>query len=225
MARVMACVVTLVLTCTASVTSAEARHHLKSRRCAPGFMPVLHEREEGARLLLANEHAEVYVTYGHGLELHVDGPEIRGCGYGQRRSYNVGAPFGGSGGAGGGTLHLVLRDTIVAGEKFEYCNSCFTGTEAQSVFAIDLRTGAVLGEATSPGGVQSMVVKPDGAIAWIAASNVSITGFHEEWVYALDHDGVRLLAHGSDISDSSLALAGSTIYWTEGGKAFSAALN
>jgi len=37
--------------------------------------------------------------------------------------------------------------------------------------------------------------------------------------------GTRLLASGFDVSPSSLALAGSTIYWTQGGKPESSTLN
>lgn len=223
--RVVVCVATIGIACTAAAASAEARGHPKPRRCAPGRMPVLHERGEGARLLLANEHAEVYVTYAREGEGGQE-REIRGCVYGQRPSHKVGSPFEGSGSSGGGSSRFVLGGTTVAGENSSYCTVCDNFTEAHSVFAIDLRTGAVLGKADSPASVQSLVVKPDGALAWIAASSVNgVTGFHEEWVYARDRGGVRLLAHGSDIGDSSLALAGSTIYWTQGGQPFSAALN
>jgi hypothetical protein len=130
--------------------------------------------------------------------------------------------------AAGGTsvASFVLSGTTLAGENSSYCNVCDNYTEGHAVFSIDLRSGVVLGRAVSPAHVQSLFVKPDGALAWIAASDVNpTTGFHEEWVYAHDQAGTRLLAHGSDIGNSSLALAGSTIYWTEGGKAFSAALS
>lgn len=188
-------------------------------------MPVLHQRGEGSRLLLANEHAEVYVTYSREGEGGVE-REIRGCVYGQMPSHKVGSPFEGSGSGGGGSSRFVLGGTTVGGENSSYCTVCDNFTEAHFVFAIDLRTGVKLGEARSPAGVQSMVVKPDGALAWIAASNINgETGFHEEWVYAQDHAGTRLLAHGSDIGYLSLALAKNTIYWTQGGKPFSAALN
>jgi hypothetical protein len=152
--------------------------------------------------------------------------EIRGCVYGHTRTYVVGSAFSGSGSGGGGTSRLILDGTTVAGEDSSYCTSCWGPEESHSVFAVDLRTGAVLDHASSPAYVQSMVVKPDGALAWIAATGVNgVTGFHQEWVYALDRAGVRLLAHGSDIGESSLALAGSTVYWTEGGHPFSAPLN
>ena len=223
MIRVVVCVATIGLTYTAVVASAEARRHPKPWRCAPGQMRVSHEREEGARLLLADAHAEVYVTYEREGKQE---REIRGCVYGHRRTYKVGSAFSGSGSGGGGASRFVLGGTTVAGENSSYCTGCPDFTEGHSVFAIDLRTGAVQGQAVSPASVESMVVKPDGALAWIASSNVNTeTGFHEEWVYAHDHAGTRLLAHGSNIDASSLALAQSTIYWTQGGQPFSAALN
>jgi hypothetical protein len=223
MTPVIICGATMGLTCTTVVASAEAHSHPRPRRCAPGHMPILHEREEGARLLLANEHAEVYVTYVRGAEGGQE-LEMRGCVYGQR-SHKVGDALGGSGSGGGGTSRFVLGGTTVAGENSSYCTVCDNFTEAHSIFAIDLRTGAKLGEARSPAGAQSIVVKPDGAFAWIAASNINgETGFHEEWVYAHDHAGTRLLAHGSDIDYWSLARAKSTVYWTQGGQPFSATL-
>jgi hypothetical protein len=113
---------------------------------------------------------------------------LRGFGQQRRRRRNsVALRFGG---------------TTVAGENSSYCNVCDSYTEGHSVFAIDLRTGAVLGRAVSPAPVQSMVVKPDGALAWIAAGTVNENGLHEEWVYAHERAGTRLLAHGSEIGDS-----------------------
>lgn len=187
-------------------------------------MPVLHARVEGARLLLANEHAELYVTYVRAPEGGQE-REMRGCVYGQK-SHKVGDAPGGSGSGGGGTSGFVLEGTTVAGENSSYCTVCTEFVEAHFVFAVDLKAGKRLGEFRSPAGTQSIVVKADGALAWIAASGVNTnTGFHEEWVYAHDSAGTRLLAHGSNIGTSSLALAKNTIYWTQGGQPFSAPLN
>jgi hypothetical protein len=68
------------------------------------------------------------------------------------------------------------------------------------------------------------VVKSDGAVAWI----VAIYGREhpaEYEVHALDRTGSRVLAFGPGISPRSLALAGSTLYWTQGGNPMSAPLN
>jgi hypothetical protein len=72
------------------------------------------------------------------------------------------------------------------------------------------------------GEARVIVVKSDGAVTWITDA------FHKEdrfEVHALDKTGERVLAVGSDIAAESLALAGSTLYWTQGGKPFSAPLN
>ena len=71
-----------------------------------------------------------------------------------------------------------------------------------------------------------MVVKSDGAVAWIAENEIGPPhGPPEYEVNAVDKTGNRTLAAGTDIAPSSLALAGSTLYWTQGGKPMSAPLN
>ena len=81
------------------------------------------------------------------------------------------------------------------------------------------------------GNVVSLVVKSDGAVAWIAEDgevvspsnpSVKVSAFEVE---AVDASGSRLLASGAEIEPHSLALAGSTLYWTQGGKSMSATLN
>src|SRR4029077_17139210 len=94
------------------------------------------------------------------------------------------------------------------------------------------------------GNVVALVLKSDGSVAWIADDYMrSITpgGTGPPYfdVYAVDRSGTRLLASGTDVDPSSLALsvggnnigmssrsvAGSTLYWTQGGKPFSTTLN
>ena len=93
------------------------------------------------------------------------------------------------------------------------------------------------------GNVVSIVVKSDGAVAWIADDYERSGAAHgAEYfdVYAVDKKtGTRLSASGTNIDPSSLALSvtgtnigqgsrtapGSTLYWTQGGKPESAALN
>jgi hypothetical protein len=98
----------------------------------------------------------------------------------------------------------------------------------------DLRTGRfVVRESRGVLGfsaVERIVVKSDGAVAWIVRENMGLTGKPIVWgVYAVDASGNRLLAEGREgldpIAPGSLALAGNTIYWTQSGKPFSASLN
>jgi hypothetical protein len=94
------------------------------------------------------------------------------------------------------------------------------------------------------GSVVKLVLKSNGSVAWIA-NDGQRTGSEPPPevpylnVYALDKTGIRLLAAGNGIDPASLALsdggvnasltgrpvAGSTLYWTQGGKAFSSSLN
>jgi hypothetical protein len=67
-----------------------------------------------------------------------------------------------------------------------------------------------------------IVVKNDGAVAWI---NDTVQEENRFEVHAFDATGERVLAVGSNIAPESLALAGSTLYWTQGGKPFSATLH
>jgi hypothetical protein len=68
----------------------------------------------------------------------------------------------------------------------------------------------------------SIVVKSDGAVAWIVASGVARGG---NQVRVVDRSGSRVVASGTDVDPQSLALAGSTLYWTQGSKPFSTTLN
>ncbi len=76
--------------------------------------------------------------------------------------------------------------------------------------------------------VLGLVLKEDGAVAWIARSEKEGCPERAETfeVHALDSAGERLLANGgTDVAAESLALAGSTVYWMQGGRPYSATLN
>lgn len=77
------------------------------------------------------------------------------------------------------------------------------------------------------GPATAIVVKSDGSVAWIAEDNQEeeATGGHFYQVHELDGSGERLLDSGAGIAPESLALAGSTVYWTDDGKPESAVLN
>jgi hypothetical protein len=97
----------------------------------------------------------------------------------------------------------------------------------------DLRSGRVLHRVptgTAPanpfvvgvGPAVSIVVKIDGAVAWVAKAPPS-EGTYQ--LHVLDKTGTRLLASGTDIAPSSLAIAGSRLYWMDGANPDSAPLN
>jgi hypothetical protein len=134
---------------------------------------------------------------------------------------------------------VVLAGTVVAYESF-----LTAAAERWYVVVRDLGSGRILrhlptGALLKPtpgnagvGPIVGLVAKPNGSVAWIAEDferSTPTTSTSEEVryydVYASDKSGTRLLASGLDVSPSSLALAGSTLYWTQGGKPASAALN
>jgi len=68
----------------------------------------------------------------------------------------------------------------------------------------------------------AIVVKRDGSVAWIVETGEEEGRYQ---VHAVDRSGSRVLASSPDIDPSSLALAGSTLYWTQGGQPATASLN
>lgn len=210
------------LTATALATGAEHG----APRC-----PGTHEK-----VVVADAQAVVYQA----RLPREEGRGIYACAYGHR-SYVLGSGLArgpASGGTGGafGVDDETLAGNIVAYEEVE----SFTEGHTKRIIVVrDLRTGRVMheaptAEAQTPGDVgkgsaRSLVVKSDGAVAWIVetVSGPTVGGIGPPTIYevrAVDKTGSRLLASGGDIDPSSLALAGSTLYWTQGGQPFSAQL-
>jgi hypothetical protein len=161
----------------------------------------------------------------------------RGCAYGSSRLVTLGEVAGrcSSSGCAPSIRGLTLAGTIVA---FEYSfGSEPENAEGQSEWIVmvrDLRTGRLLhrvatGTRSPPksgfvgvGPTTTIVVKSNGSVAWIVDTGRE-QGRYE--VHAADPSGSRLLAADSDIGPLSLALADSTLYWTLGGKPYSATVN
>lgn len=214
----------LMLLLTADAVSAARVHGKLSQKCVPGERHVL----------VADMRAVVYEGY----------LEIEGCTYGHRRSYALGSvPYGDATG-GGGVFHETLIGTIVAYEFLEASGPDGPGPEGPGknlVVVSDLQDGHVLhrvptGVSTKPslhthvgiGRTTGIVVKSDGAVAWIVATGEELPNGEERGtfqVHAVDRSGNRVLAAGGNIDPSSLALAGSRLYWTQGGVPASAVLN
>jgi hypothetical protein len=187
-----------------------------------------------AHILAANTQALLYET----IETEaLAGGAIYGCAYGHKGIYLLGKPLpnvGTSEGIGGVKLE-VLAGSIVsykdvsAGPNYNY----------EAVVVSDLRSGHTLRimrnserVGAGVGAVVEIVVKTDGAVAWIVEAHRELSspindfnGAVEYMVEAVDKTGKRLLASGPGINPSSLALAGSTLYWTQSGKPASAVLN
>ena len=176
--------------------------------------------------LVADAQAEIYEAAGHGVN---EGLELAfGCAYAQGRSYLVGfIPncLGSATSECGGELEA----ETLAGSVVAYAESSHKANRgAYPVVVRDLRNGRMLHRTTGVGPTTDLVAKSDGAVAWIVASHTSscCSGPPPEFeVRALDKTGSRQLASGTEIAPKSLALSGSTLYWTQGGKPMSATLN
>jgi hypothetical protein len=169
---------------------------------------------------------------------------IRGCVRAHGRPRTLGTPYEsyGSpvGGGSSGIQSLRLAGDVAAFEESfgsvpGILEPDVTGHLEWVVVVINLRSGEVIRKVptgtTAPaskltfvglGPVTALVVKRDGAVAWIV-ENYEEPGDYE--VHALDATGERVLATGADIAPSALVLSGSTLYWTQGGKRLSASLN
>jgi hypothetical protein len=213
--RRAATAVALLLALTAVPTIAAAKHHRRPVRC-----------ERGQRgMIVANGAAQVYGGRpGSGIDVFA-------CAFGSRRIFDLGLPYecggGGSGCAG-------VRKEVVAGPVVAYeVTYAIVGHHVNDrVLVRDLRTGRLLhSEPTAAsshglGWATDIVVKSDGAVAWIAGLPwVPESGPVRYEVQAVDKHGSRLLAVGTDIEPSSLALGAGTLYWTQGGTAMSATLS
>lgn len=221
-------------------SAAAARRPAVVARCAPAH----------AHVLLANAQAEVYTA----VEFVGRYPErttiVRGCAKGHKRTYALGQVEACEGGAGGeGCLGIKLErlagpvvafaeNRVAYAPVGELSGPAGVASARWLVVVRDLRTGRVLQtvptgtlqipqrEVTGVGYAVAIVVKSDGAVAWIAENREQSAGTKIDYeVHAVDNTGSRLLASGTGIDPHSLALAGSTLYWKQGGKPMSAPLD
>jgi hypothetical protein len=207
----------LVLLLAASPSAARASH-AAAPKCSPAKSHVL----------LADAQVEIYSMVEVIDMYHDKGVVIYGCAYG-RKPYRLGAIELCYGARCGGPQREVLDGPLVAYEEGG-------GGEVANTYLVvvrNLRTGRMIhklptGTPVTPrpywvgiGPTTTLVVKSDGAVAWIVE-----TGYPTEYqVHAVDKSGSRVLASGATIEPSSLALAGSTLYWTQGNEPASSPLN
>jgi hypothetical protein len=213
----------LVVTITASVltsvsataTATPPRHgHAGGPKCLPAHWVVL-AADAQAVVYRAPFSVEMLPRY------------IFGCAKGSRRSFRLGPlPYGGPSGSGG-VLPIALAGPVVAygvGESYE------SGHSFREIWVRNLVTGRVIhrvpnGSPAEPGDVglgttAAIVVKRDGAVAWIARASEKLGSIQ---VRAVDKTGSHLLAASPKIEPKSLALVGGALHWTEG-RRFSASL-
>ena len=182
----------------------------------------------------ADKQAQVYETGRIEGGFHAEG--IMGCVYGSSHQFFVGdaGPDSASGGASSSVEQMVGTLAAVATSSYEN----YGQVQRDEVSVIELRTGRLMRHsATGPpepahdyesagaGPVTSLVLRPNGDIAWIAATPYQrLTSAGKDQVYTLEASGQRMVASGNEIDPLSLALADETIYWTQAGKPDSAPL-
>jgi hypothetical protein len=143
----------------------------------------------------------------------VPGGRTYACLYRVGRSVSLGTSYVGSGPSLDKLERIRLAGPYVAYVRFDYDHTFTTSRLAVR----DLRTGRVVqraGPLTSR--VTDLELTQTGAAAWISDDGARS---YEVW----GPNGKRLDA-GTDIDPRSLAVAGSTVYWTRGGRSFSAYL-
>jgi hypothetical protein len=197
-----------------------------------------------ARVLLADSQAAIYTDRETLAETGPSGEhdvqvETRGCARGSKHSYGIDAevlppPTETS----YSVRHLALGGSVLAYEEWSTEETRYSfgppvGAKVWRLVVRDLRTERVLHRvptAANPrhptwvgdGEATMILVTSDGGVAWI---NDTIQESDRYQVHVLDRNGNRVLASGTDIDPHSLALAGRTLYWTQGGKPFSTPLN
>ncbi len=171
------------------------------------------------------------------------GEALWGCVRHQSRPHELGErnECEGGGAASGceGITTVVLAGTMAA---YEESSASEFGEEIVGaehyIDVLDLRTGRVVHNVPTGqlakrrrgfvgvGAATALVVEPDGSVAWIAHNDErSKPGRGYSEVHVIDQHGSRVLAFGHRIGPTSLRLAGSRLYWTQGGKVSSAPLN
>lgn len=229
MRRTIPCVLGLILCFgPASVATAHAgagrvasKHRTRSR--------AVECSTNRGQVFVADSQAQVFIA-ANAIPTEI----YYGCVYGSRHTYELGRPsdcIDVSIGQCGGITNVVLAGSTVAYEEFASKSGVWW------VIVRDLRSGRVLrrlrtntpGPVNTAGAVEALVLKSDGAVAWVAQAHLPTAvpnGPREYEVYATDATGEsRLLASGPGIVPASLALAGSTVYWTQQGRPLSAPLN
>ncbi len=220
--RNMRLITSLVIVATFVITAAPAGaadHHPKSK-CPPSAgRPVAASGEAEAYLGPERSDPERIVFYA--------------CAYGASRVYELGPTPYSTSSASGGVQHVVVAGTVVAYETERFSDEGETLLSARNLVIVrELRNGRILhrvptGPSEPPdrvgkGPATAVVVKSDGAVAWIVPTGIAPSTYE---VRAVDKAGERLLAAGTDIGPTSLAVAGTTVYWTQEGRPMSAQLN
>jgi hypothetical protein len=170
-----------------------------------------------ATTLASSRSARVYAVHG----------QVYGCAFGHRRTYLLGA-----------SARSIREDRVstiaVAKTVAGYATTRFgVDTVSSAVVVRDLRSGRQLRALPASTSirvesfqvVESLVVKSDGAVAWISeVSSIIGRGSAQLEVQRADAGGHAVLESGRSIRTRSLRLRGSTLTWRDGSGTRSATL-
>jgi hypothetical protein len=171
-----------------------------------------------ARTLAANRRARIYAAGGG----------VFGCATGTGHAYLLG-----QGAPGRPGQDRVGRYALAGVDAGYAVGRMGVDTLSVQVVVRRLDTGQVLHEAsatTQPPGpeffqsVEALLVKADGAVAWIADSGSIVRHTHDREVVRLDRRGEARLDSGLGIYPPSLRLSGSRLTWRNRGALRSATL-
>jgi hypothetical protein len=150
--------------------------------------------------------------------VYATGASAYGCVVGGSRAYRLGAT-----GNARGAAHI--EAVRVAGRIAAYgLGSTGVDTGHVTINVRALGPGTLLAQrpATTQVGIEgfqtvdALVLKPDGAIAWIATARSIGKPTFVRQLLRLDQQGLRVLDTGPSLDAASLALHGSTITWNYG---------
>ncbi len=224
MRRLATIIASAVLISISTTAIATAATHARQGHKGTAECPPKHEA-----VLAADAQAIVYKAPTSPESL---GGDIFACSYSNKHSFRLGSELYGGPSGSGGVLPVALAGPVVAyGVGESYTGP--SGHSFREIMVRNLVTGKLIlktpnGSPAEPGDIglgetTAIVVKSNGSVAWIVRAGLAQLGGIQ--VRSVDKTGSHLLAASPEIEPDSLALAGSTLYWMQGGKPMSATLD
>ena len=206
--RVVGVVLVALAVAVAMLAPATSQARKRHRTCYP----------KHTKTLVASAQARVFQTRKKVEEAHV----TYGCLLSRKHPYKFSLPDFPT-----GFDPIVLAGRYVAYGDYSDCAASFC--DPNSIVVQNLRNGHVRfvdGPGLRIATVYGLVLKRNGSVAWIASTfdqfGSLLPGVQ---VVKVEHGGSPVvLASGRGIATDSLALGGSTLYWTDGGVPHSAPL-
>lgn len=197
--------------------SASSASDASSRAAGPSSPAAATCGPPGAQILAESHSARVYVSHG----------EVYGCATGHAHSYRLGS-------SARSIRENRAGPVAVGGSNAGYAMTTYgVDTVSSQVVVEDLADGRRLralpaSTKVMPESFQSVgsiVVKPDGAVAWISqVSSVIAHGAAVRQVWRADGRGNALLDSGRSIAADSLRLSGSRLSWRDASRTRSSTL-